>query len=153
MRISLPAVDPPALPRAPTPAEAVVANKTGTAPSLRALIIDDEPAITGLIEQFLESRGWRHLVLNDSTAVESNLDGQDFDLVICDLKMPGRNGLDVLRLLREKRPELAQRFLLMTGYLAEQEESGELSGVHILRKPFSLARLAEAMVALVPNGD
>ena len=120
-----------------------------------ALVIDDEPAISQLVGQFLESRGWRAVILNDSTAVEASLAEQPFALVICDLKMPGMNGLDVLRLLRHKQPKLAQRFLLMTGNLAdaEQMQNVELAGIPILRKPFTLSRLAESVDALLKNQD
>ncbi len=122
---------------------------------LRALIIDDEPAITQLVQQFLESRGWRRLTLNDSIAVESCLDEQQFDLVICDLKMPGRSGLDILQLLRQKCPELAQRFLLVTGNLTDagQKETAELAGTPVLRKPFTSTQLGQALRALVPIQD
>ena len=155
IRISLPAAEvstDQASAVAPALAGSAVANQHAAAPGLRALIIDDEPAITQLVQQFLENHGWHCVVLNDSTAAESCLAREHFDLVICDLKMPGRNGLEILRLLRQQRPELAQRFLLMTGNLAdtEQKETAELAGVPILRKPFTLAGLAEALRALVP---
>lgn len=157
MRISLPLAEPSADPAAEPAAGpgARAATMQATTPRLRALVIDDEPAITRLVQQFLETHGWQYVALNDSTAVESCLDREKFDLVICDLKMPGRNGLEILRLLRENRPELARRFLLMTGNLAdaEQKESAELAGVPILRKPFTLAMLAEAVRALVPVWD
>ncbi len=156
MRITLPAAEPPEEPgseAAPEPAETPVADDGGAEPGLRALIIDDEPPITRLVEQFLESRGWKRVVLDDSRDVERAIHGQTFDLVICDLKMPGMSGLDILRLLRQKRPELAERFLLMTGDLAgaEQKESLQLAGVPVLRKPFTLARLAEACEALLSS--
>ncbi len=124
-------------------------------PEPLALVIDDEPAISQLVGQFLESRGWRAVILNDSTAVEASLAEQPFALVICDLKMPGMNGLDVLRLLRQKQPKLALRFLLMTGNLAdaEQMQNVELAGIPILRKPFALSRLAESVDALLKNQD
>ena len=155
MRISLPLADPPkesSVEPLTDPAERVVAGEVVTASGLCALVIDDEPVISELVGDFLESRGWRHTSLNDPTAVEANLELQQFDLVICDLKMPGRNGLEVLRLLRQMRPELARRFLLMTGNIADtaEKQSDELAGVPILRKPFTLAALAEAVRALAP---
>ena len=153
IRITLPAHLPkgPASELAPEPAVTPAADKTGATPRRCAMVIDDEPAITQLLAQFLESSGWDSVVLNDSTQVEAALDRQPFDLVICDLKMPRLNGLDVLRLLRQKRPELAQHFLLMTGHLIQNrhKESVELAGIPVLSKPFTLARLAEALEALV----
>ena len=156
LRATLPAAEQPAASAsAPlsNPDASVQARRAGDASGPRVLIIDDEPSITQLLAQFLEDLGWSYVVLNDSMAVESSLANHRFDVVICDLKMPGKNGLEVLRLLRQEQPELARRFLLMTGNLAEaaQEYSAELAGVPILRKPFNLARLAEALRALLPT--
>jgi signal transduction histidine kinase/ActR/RegA family two-component response regulator len=156
MRIVLPLADPPkSAGSEPTHGEAAALENRDAWPGPLALAIDDEPAISQLVGQFLESCGWRAVILNDSTAVEARLAEQPFALVICDLKMSGMNGLDVLRLLRHKQPKLAQRFLLMTGNLAdaEQMQNVELAGIPILRKPFTLSRLAESVDALLKNQD
>jgi two-component system NtrC family sensor kinase len=154
MRIVLPVADPPkSAGGEPAHSEAAAMENRDAWSGPLALVVDDEPAISQLVGQFLESRGWRAVILNDSTAVEASLAEQPFALVICDLKMPGMNGLDVLRLLRHKQPKLAQRFLLMTGNLAdaEQMQNVELAGIPILRKPFALSRLAESLDALLKN--
>ena len=156
MRIVLPVADPPKSAGSELAhSEAAAMENCDAWPGPLALVIDDEPAISQLVGQFLESRGWRAVILNDSTAVEARLAQQPFALVICDLKMPGMNGLDVLRLLRHKQPKLAQRFLLMTGNLAdaEQMQNSEMIGVPILRKPFALARLADSLDALLKKED
>jgi CheY-like chemotaxis protein len=73
-----------------------------------------------------------------------------FDFILCDLEMPGQNGLDILRLIREKRSDLASRFLLMTGNLADPERHAvELASVPVLPKPFTLARLRETVEELL----
>ncbi len=154
MRIVLPAAEPlkDAASDSP-PAETAAPAKPAGTPALRVLVIDDEPEIAALVKVFLEGRGWRAVVLSDSTAVEATLQAQPFELVICDLKMPGRSGLDVLRLLWQRWPELARRFLLMTGNLsdAEQKQSVELAGIPVLSKPFTLAHLADALQSLLSN--
>jgi two-component system NtrC family sensor kinase len=115
----------------------------------RALIIDDEAQIVALVQQALEARGWSTVTVTDSTAVESLLDGTNYDVVICDLKMPGKTGFDVLNLLRKKRPELARRFLLMTGDLGDTDKRRLLEAhARVLRKPFTLAQLREAVQSL-----
>jgi len=156
MRIVLPVADPPkSAGSEPAHSESAAMENRDAWSGPLALVIDDEPAISQLVGQFLESRGWRAIILNDSTAVEASLAEQPFALVICDLKMPGMNGLDVLRLLRQKQPKLALRFLLMTGNLAdaEQLQNVELAGIPILRKPFALSRLAESLDSLLKNQD
>lgn len=75
-----------------------------------------------------------------------------FDAVLCDLKMPGRDGLSVLRGLQERYPNLAQRFLLMTGNLADADKATvELEGIPILPKPFTLAQLRKMLGQITTN--
>ena len=129
------------------PGEAALQKSHAQAPGARALVIDDEIRITELVAAILAARGWRPIALNDSTLAEATLEQQDFDLILCDLKMPGMSGVEILRWLRERRPALARRFLLMTGDLAgaNERELRELAGVPILRKPFTLAQVIQAV--------
>jgi len=112
----------------------------------RALVIDDEEGIVGLVEEVLGKRGWTCTTLTDPNQVESVLEGRDFDAVFCDWKMPERDGLAILRMLTEKRPAAARRFILMTGNPEEaKKQVSHLSGLAILPKPFTLAQLDEAL--------
>jgi signal transduction histidine kinase/CheY-like chemotaxis protein len=118
----------------------------------RVLVVDDEPAVGDLVRQALARHGCETTVLQDSNAFESCLAGASFDLVLCDLKMPGKNGLEILRQLRRLRPELARRFLLMTGNLADAgNNEKELEGVPVLRKPFSLSQLLDAVRSVMAS--
>ncbi|HEV2488200.1 MAG TPA: hybrid sensor histidine kinase/response regulator [Candidatus Acidoferrales bacterium] len=112
----------------------------------RILAIDDEPEILSLVSLVLARTGAQVVTLQDTTRLESVLGESHFDAVLCDLKMPGQDGLAILRCLREKRPDLARRFLLMTGNLADADKAQiELEGVPILPKPFTLAGLREKL--------
>ncbi len=148
MCVVLPRIEAPQLEQPSAPEPAQPAEPTGG----RALIIDDEAQIVALVQQALEARGWSTVTVTDSTAVESLLDGAAYDVVICDLKMPGKSGFDILNLLRKKRPELARRFLLMTGDLGDTDKKRLLEAhVPVLRKPFTLAQLREAVQTLQPK--
>jgi len=145
MCVVLPRVEAPQLEHAPARRPAPPAGRAGG----RALIIDDEAQIAALVQQALETRGWSTVTVTDPTAVESLLDGAAYDVVICDLKMPGKSGFEVLNALRKKRPELTRRFLLMTGDLGDTDKRRLLEAhVPVLRKPFTLAQLREAVQAL-----
>jgi two-component system response regulator (stage 0 sporulation protein F) len=110
------------------------------------LVIDDENSILEMISAALEGLNCRTTLICGSTGANAALEQPDIDLVICDLKMPGRNGLEVYRLFRRKRPDLDGRFLLMTGNLADADQHAvELASVPVLSKPFALARLREAV--------
>lgn len=154
LRVSLPAAGPETSP--PPEEPPVEATESGDKPQppsteqLLALVIDDEVGILRLVETALTRRGFRCVALSDSTQVETVLH-QPFQLVVCDLKMPQRTGIEVFQLLQQRAPRLARRFLLMTGNLADAEEKElrALGGLPILRKPFTLAKLEAAVHAIL----
>jgi signal transduction histidine kinase/CheY-like chemotaxis protein len=113
----------------------------------RALVLDDEPLIVEFVKEGLAACGWIAEGRTSALGLENLLREGEFDLILCDLKMPGRNGVEVLRLLRNEWPRLAGRFLVMTGNCANSDmaEGAELAGIPVLRKPFSLAQLAESL--------
>jgi CheY-like chemotaxis protein len=92
----------------------------------------------------------RATLLHGSANVEAALAKEPFDLVICDLKMPEKNGLEVFRLIRAQQPQLAAHFILMTGNFADADRHAEeLANVLILAKPFTLAQLRESVELLL----
>jgi signal transduction histidine kinase/CheY-like chemotaxis protein len=133
------------------PAAAALAVQAATQASTRhALVIDDEPGILEMVSDALDRVPCRSTLLPGSASVEAALAHDEFDFVICDLKMPGRNGFEVYKLIRELRPALAARFILMTGNLADAEKyPEELAAVSLLPKPFTLASLREAVQAIL----
>lgn len=115
----------------------------------RYLVIDDEPEILNLVREALGKTGAEVVTIQDPTKIASELGRGDFDGVLCDLKMPGQDGLSILRMLREQYPALARRFLLMTGNLADADKAAsDLQGVPILPKPFGLQKLRTMVAAL-----
>jgi len=114
------------------------------------LVIDDERGILEMMSDALERVKCRATLVLGSAGVRAALEQEKFDLVICDLKMPGQNGIEVYRMIREMRPELAELFILMTGNLADAEKyTAELTAVSLLPKPFTLAQLREAVEELL----
>jgi signal transduction histidine kinase/ActR/RegA family two-component response regulator len=116
-----------------------------------ALVIDDEPMILSMLHEHLENRGWAVTALEDSRAARQALEERAYDLVLCDMKMPGLSGSEVLKLVRELRPESARRFILMSGHAAVASEEGieRPEQIAIIQKPFSLKKLDEAIAQRV----
>jgi CheY-like chemotaxis protein len=73
---------------------------------LKILAVDDEPNVTKMIKRLLVVAGYDVVELNDPLKVEEFILYAEFSLVITDLKMPGRDGLEVLRLVKESKPNL-----------------------------------------------
>jgi signal transduction histidine kinase/CheY-like chemotaxis protein len=129
---------------AAAPRTAPPSEKRPRSKSSHALVIDDEPGILEMITDGLEALHCQVTTVQDSTAVAAALEHGQFDLVLCDLKMPGQNGFEIYQLLRDTRPALASRFILMTGNLADAKKySAELAQVALLPKPFTLASLRD----------
>jgi DNA-binding NtrC family response regulator len=73
----------------------------------RILAVDDEPHMLKLLERIIsEKTPYRITITTNSLEVPQILERSQFDLIITDLKMPGLDGLDLLRMIRENnRPE------------------------------------------------
>jgi len=97
--------DSPTIPRMPTPA-------TGTKGSI--LVADDETAVRESIAEVLRDEGYQVTAVPDGAAAISALDREEFDLVLSDLRMPGADGLTILRRAREVAPQTL--VLLMTAH-------------------------------------
>ena len=74
----------------------------------------------------------------------------NFDLVISDLHLPGRSGLDLWLWLREHRPSLAGRMAIITSDADSVQRSAELSSATLIvvKKPFCMDTLADAISKL-----
>ena len=126
-------------------------------PPGRVLIIDDEAPFRASVRRVFERCGWSVREADDgAVALEVlSVTSSDtrFDLILCDLKMPGVSGMDVYRTMRNSRPELLSRLVFASGDTASVETAAFLESTPcpVLEKPFELAELA-TVVARVRSG-
>jgi CheY-like chemotaxis protein len=109
-------------------------------PRMNVLVIDDEEYITSLVQEVLRSRlGWRTERVHDGRQAIQRLDSTQFDLVITDLRMPGMDGFAILGWIKEFRPALLPRVLVITGDSGGATLDQQLLdlGVPAIRKPFT----------------
>jgi CheY-like chemotaxis protein len=119
---------------------------------LRLLVADDNAAVLRTLERLLERD-------HDVTAVASGRDaltallapGSAFDLVLCELVMAELSGAEVYREVQRCRPELARRFMFLTGgaLTAQGRELLRSTDVPVLEKPFEMAEIRVALAARV----
>lgn len=108
--------------------------------SERVLVVDDEPAVLGVVSRTLQRLGYRIASAGQGEEALAVLErDQDFDLVLSDIVMPRMDGRALRRAGRARFPTIPM--LLMTGY---DTESGGDDGP-ILKKPFTAAELATAV--------
>ena len=80
----------------------------------KILIVDDDPAIRKLLTRYLVDAGYEcHTAENVATAKEI-LTSKTFDLLLCDLKMPGDSGLDLIRYAKQHYPQTGR--IMITGF-------------------------------------
>lgn len=80
----------------------------------RILVIDDDDAVVGAIEMMLQQAGYRCRACHSGSAGLKLLKDQEFDAVVANLNMPGKNGLDVVSSVRRDCPSIV--VMLMTSY-------------------------------------
>jgi PAS domain S-box-containing protein len=127
-----------AVPVAPVaPALASPAKAPAASPRGRILIIDDEPRLGQSMRMLLEPSHDVVVTTRGSEALGWVAQGQHFDLVLCDLQMPEMTGMDVYSRLSQSAPELARRFIFISGGAYTQATNDFVRTVsnRILEKP------------------
>jgi DNA-binding NtrC family response regulator len=111
--------------------------------SEKVLIIDDEPEFTEALAERMKNRGMD--VSTSSSAIEGlkNVEDKSFDVVVLDLQMPEMDGIETLKALKKKKPEL--QVILLTGHATVEKgiEAMKLGAMDLLEKPADLATLTE----------
>lgn len=104
----------------------------------RILVVDDEPAVLSSFRRILRNCDVTTEV--DGREALRLLEEQDFDIVFCDIVMPGISGLELLERVRENGSTNAKKFVLMSGGNPDGEmDSCLLEQTPFLRKPFSMS--------------
>lgn len=136
-------VRPPARPAAGPERPAGAPAPGPAAGGLRILVVDDEPILTQLLQNFLQINGHRVVAVQGGAAALEALASQPFDLILTDLGMPAINGWTVAQGARHLQPETP--IILISGWGSEIEEEERLrSGVAaVLQKPYSFDTLQQ----------
>ena len=98
----------------PPPPAPVSLPKEAVGKGRRVLIIDDDPLVASSLRRLLASRDV-HVADSGRRGIEMLRENDKFEVVLCDLMMPEVSGMDVYETMVEERPDLAERFIFMTG--------------------------------------
>lgn len=126
---------------------------------MRILIIDDEEHIQRIFAAFLLRYGQDHQVRIESRAArdpvqamqELTSNGNNYDLILLDLRMPKLSGCEICRAIARDHPQLLSRVLFITGYPEDliKDSPGEPdTKLNILEKPFRYKQLAAKINAI-----
>ncbi|GFE61881.1 sigma-54 dependent transcriptional regulator [Geobacter sp. AOG2] len=109
----------------------------------RVLVVDDEAVIRDALKRILEGERFSvETCVSGHSAIES-LHERDFDLIVTDLKMPGMNGIEVLKAVKALQPEAP--VIMITGYASVDTavEAMKNGAVDYIAKPFSPEQFLE----------
>ncbi len=110
---------------------------------LRVLVVEDEPALAQAVAEALVDAGFVVDRASDGEEGLTRLTEANYDLIVCDLKMPRIDGMQFYRAMAAATPALARRVIFVTGDVAgtDAERFLEETGCRWLSKPFRLGDL------------
>lgn len=109
------------------------------------LIIDDQKGIRTLLAEVFRREGHEIMLASNGLEALSKIENIQPDCVLLDMQMPGMNGLDVLRVLKEER--LSVPVIMMTGNNDDKliNEALQLGAKDFFQKPFDIYKVRDAV--------
>ncbi|HEV8489087.1 MAG TPA: ATP-binding protein [Candidatus Limnocylindrales bacterium] len=117
----------------------------------RVLVLDDEPSIRRFLAKALQNAGFEAVLAGDGREALTLLGNGQIDAMMCDHRMAGMSGTQVFEAAVAIRPELADRFVFMSGDVLNPElrDFAESRGIGLLAKPFDLDSVGRTLRGLV----
>jgi DNA-binding response OmpR family regulator len=117
------------------------------------LVVEDDPEMRALLKAFLQREGYR--VIEEARGDRARLlvESERLDAAIVDKEIPGLNGLELLSVLRHRRPEVPVILITAFGGPAVAEEALRRGARYYVEKPFRVTTILEAVDGLVNRPD
>jgi DNA-binding NtrC family response regulator len=117
----------------------------------RILIVDDDPSVTDFLLRFLKQKGYQEVQAVDTgqKALELLKTGKDIKLIFLDVKLPGMDGIEVLRKIKELNKDAG--VIMITGFPDEEiaKRAMKEGAFDYIIKPFDLAYLELSMLTKI----
>lgn len=109
----------------------------------RVLLVDDEEDFVKNLSERLELRGMKVRAATGGAEAVALTDTEEFDAIVLDLAMPGMDGLETLRRIREKHPDAEIIMLTGHGSIKSSVEAMKLGAEDFLEKPVNIGELLQ----------
>jgi CheY-like chemotaxis protein len=111
----------------------------------KILVVDDEEILTVTFVKLLETAGYGVLVASRGEDAVVMAEEDDFDLIICDIRMPGQDGVKTIQQIRNIRGKKEVPVIFVTGYADEalEKEANRLGPLAYIYKPFDAFKLLD----------
>jgi two-component system copper resistance phosphate regulon response regulator CusR len=120
---------------------------------MHILVAEDDAPLAEFLHQRLEQEQFSVKMVSNGADAEQLASDQPCDLVILDLNLPGDGGLDVLRGIRSKRPDLPVVIVTDAGMVEERVRGLDAGADDYVAKPFAFAELAARIRAVLRRGN
>jgi DNA-binding response OmpR family regulator len=111
-------------------------------PKATILIVDDEPEVRGVLEEYFVAHGYAAIGAESAAAARELAAKQPVDLALVDINMPGEDGLSLARHLRERYAKIAIVMLTSAGTVVDRIVGLEMGADDYVPKPFDPRELA-----------
>jgi two-component system alkaline phosphatase synthesis response regulator PhoP len=118
-------------------------------PSARVLLVEDEPGLQLAVSDRLVSEGYRVETAGDGDTAVRRATGEPFDLIILDVMLPGRDGFDVARTVRQQGVQTPILMLTARAQVVDRVVGLKLGADDYLTKPFEMIELLARLEALL----
>ena len=118
-------------------------------PSARLLLVEDEPGLQLALTDRLTSEGYQVETTGDGNTAVTRATGEPFDLIVLDVMLPGRDGFDVARTLRQQGIQTPILMLTARGEVVDRVVGLKLGADDYVTKPFEMIELLARLEALL----
>ncbi|MBI5526109.1 MAG: response regulator [Deltaproteobacteria bacterium] len=117
--------------------------------ALRVLIVDDEEELVATLVERLEIRGHSPVGVLSGAEALKRAEAEEFDVVVLDIKMPGEDGVEVMKRLKRLRAGLP--IILLTGHMSEEtsDRGIQAGATEYVIKPVNIDDLVEKLRSAV----
>jgi two-component system alkaline phosphatase synthesis response regulator PhoP len=118
-------------------------------PTARVLLVEDEPGLQLALTDRLTSEGYRVETAGDGHTAVKRATGEPFDIILLDVMLPGRDGFDVAKTVRQQGVQTPILMLTARSQVVDRVVGLKLGADDYLTKPFEMAELLARMEALL----
>ena len=118
---------------------------------MKILLVDDDEWIRDSLSLFFEAEGCNLLALETAEEGIEAIERQEYDIVISDYRLPGMNGLEFLKKVKDKQPEAVE--ILITAYGSDEilKEAKKMGVQDFISKPFTSENVEASLSRLLEN--
>jgi len=131
------------------------AEKVPELPPGQMLVVDDEESSLHLLKEVLREHAQQVDVSHDGADALDKMSRKRYDVILCDVRMPGLDGEDVYSIMKQRWPDMVERLVFLTGDMASPRTRAFLQRTArpVVEKPFDVADLIRVIREVYRSGE